>query len=200
MSAQYVETLIVGAGQAGLATAYHLKRRRSGVLIVDANAQIGDYLEQYALQFDLPVRTSTRVDRIEARPDGGYVAIVGEETIRSDNVVVATGTFGRRSNNPAFAAELDPAILQLHLRLPILDEYGRPVEDRGIITAAPGLFFCRLSFPLALSSMVFPGISRDADYIARQIVAGRPPRPGPRRDPARRTLYPDGTRWVLSKS
>ena len=33
--------------------------------------EVADYLESYALQFDLPVRMSTRVDRLEARPDGG---------------------------------------------------------------------------------------------------------------------------------
>ena len=58
--------------------------------------------------------------------------------------------------------------------LPILDEYGWPVEYRGVVDAAPGLYFCGLSFQYAFSSMVFPGISRDADYVARQIVARAP--------------------------
>ena len=356
MNTQYTETLIIGAGQAGLSTAYHLKRRGRPLLIVDANARIGDnwrrqwdtlrlytpakydglpglpfpaarwhcpqkdevgdYLERYALHFDLPVRTSTRVERLEARPAGGYLATVGDETISCDNVVVATGTFGRTPNVPAFAAGLDPSIRQLHssqyrrpaqlrpgpalvvgashsgldiayelaesrrtilcgpgrgnipfrpesrrarvlmpvavfvfrhvltrrtpmgrkemhevrfhggpafrikqddldrrrvvrnqarltgaaegrprlgdgtvldvtnvvwctgfrqvfdwIRLPILDSRGWPVEYRGVVDAAPGLYFCGLSFQDAFSSMVFPGISRDADYVARQIVA-----------------------------
>jgi putative flavoprotein involved in K+ transport len=34
----------------------------------------------------------------------------------------------------------------------------------------PGLFFCGLSFQYAMSSMVFPGISRDADHVAGQIA------------------------------
>jgi putative flavoprotein involved in K+ transport len=55
--------------------------------------------------------------------------------------------------------------------LPILDQHGWPVEYRGVVGAAPGLYFCGLSFQYAFSSMVFPGISRDADYVARQIVA-----------------------------
>jgi putative flavoprotein involved in K+ transport len=54
--------------------------------------------------------------------------------------------------------------------LPILDEDGWPTEYRGVVDAAPGLYFCGLSFQYAFSSMVFPGISRDADYVARQIV------------------------------
>lgn len=356
MTTQHIETLIVGAGQAGLATAYHLKRRGRPLLIVDANARIGDnwrqqwdtlrlytpakydalpglpfpaarwhcpqkdevgdYLERYALHFQLPVRTSTRVDRLERGPDGGYVATLGDDTMTCDNVVVATGTFGRTPNLPAFAADLDPAIRQLHsseyrrpsqlqpgpalvvgashsgldiayevgetrrtilsgpirgtipfrpeerrarvmmpvavfafrhvltrrtplgrkemaevrfhggpafrikcedldrrgvvrteartagvvegrpqlddgtvvdvanviwctgfrqvfdwIQLPILGEGGWPVEYRGVVDAAPGLYFCGLSFQYAFASMVFPGISRDADYVARQIIA-----------------------------
>jgi putative flavoprotein involved in K+ transport len=57
------------------------------------------------------------------------------------------------------------------IRLPILDERGWPVEYRGVVDAAPGLFFCGLSFQYAFASMVFPGIGRDADYVARRIVA-----------------------------
>jgi putative flavoprotein involved in K+ transport len=64
------------------------------------------------------------------------------------------------------------------IRLPILDEHGWPLEYRGVVDAAPGLFFCGLSYQYAFSSMVFPGIGRDADYVARRIVArsaaGRP--------------------------
>ena len=356
MDTQHIETLIIGAGQAGLATGYHLRRRGRPVLIVDANArvgdnwrrqwdslrlftpakydglpglpfpaarwhcpvkdEVGDYLERYALHCDLPVRTSTRVQRLEPRPGGGYLASIGDEAISCDNVVVATGTFGRTPSVPAFAAGLDPSIQQLHssqyrrpaqlrpgpvlvvgashsgldiayelagarpvilcgpgrgnipfrpesrrarvlmpvavfafrhvltrrtpmgrramkevrshggpafrikqddldrrgvvrnlarvtgvaggrpvlgdgtvpgvasvvwctgfrqvfdwISLPVLGEDGWPAEYRGVVDAAPGLYFCGLSFQYAFSSMVFPGISRDADYVARQIAA-----------------------------
>ena len=42
-----------------------------------------------------------------------------------DNVVVATGTFGRTPSVPDFAADLDPSILQLHS-----SEYRRPGQLR----------------------------------------------------------------------
>lgn len=356
MNSQYVETLIIGAGQAGLSTGYHLKRRGRQFLILDGNQRIGDnwrhqwdtlrlytpakydglpgmrfpaarwhfpgkdevgdYLERYALHFDLPVRTNTRVDALRPRRDGGYEATIGDATITCDNVVVATGSFGRTPNVPEFAGELAPEITQLHssqyrrpaqlqpgpalvvgashsgqdiayelaptrqttlcgpsrgnipfrpesrrahlmlpvvifvfrhvltrrtpmgrkampevrfhggphlrikpsdlerrgvtrtparvsgvvdgqpvlddgtvlavsnvvwctgfrqvfdwIRLPVLDERGWPVEYRGVVDLAPGLFFCGLSFQYAFASMVFPGIGRDADYVARQIVA-----------------------------
>ena len=39
---EQVETLIIGAGQAGLAAGYHLSKRGLPFLIVDANERIGD--------------------------------------------------------------------------------------------------------------------------------------------------------------
>lgn len=42
MQTQHVDTLIIGAGQAGLSTAYHLRRRGRQCLVVDGNGRIGD--------------------------------------------------------------------------------------------------------------------------------------------------------------
>ena len=42
MTIDHIETAIIGAGQAGLATAYHLRRRGRPCLIVDSNARVGD--------------------------------------------------------------------------------------------------------------------------------------------------------------
>src|SRR5215210_8447150 len=144
MTTQHIETLIIGAGQAGLATGYHLQRLGRPFLVVDRNERIGDnwrqqwdtlklyspakydglpglefpakpwsypgkedvadYLEKYAINTDLPVRMSTPVDRLEARPGGGFTAVLGSDTITCDNVVVATGSFGRTPSVPDFAA------------------------------------------------------------------------------------------------
>ncbi|WP_306363566.1 NAD(P)/FAD-dependent oxidoreductase [Nocardia sp. CC227C] len=357
MTTQHIETLIIGAGQAGLSTGYHLRRLGRPFLIVDRDKRIGDnwrrhydslrlytpakytslpgmafpaadrwsypgkdevadYLERYALHQELPVRMSTSVDRLTARPEGGYRARIGADTITCDNVVVATGTFGRTSYRPEFAAELDPGITQLHsseyrrpdqlqegpalvvgashsgtdiayelaatrptilcgrdcgqiplrwdsrrikvalpvlmfvwrhiltrrtpmgrkemrevrfhggpmlrvkradlaardvrrttarvrgvrdgmpelddgtvpdvrnviwatgfqqvfdwIEVPVIGDDGWPQEYRGVVDESPGLFFCGLSFQYAFSSMVFPGVGRDAEYVARRIAA-----------------------------
>ncbi len=361
MSTQHVETLVIGAGQAGLSTGYHLQRLGRPFLVVDGHERIGDnwrqqwdtlklyspakydglpgmafpapkwsfpgkeqvadYLESYALAADLPVRMSTRVQRLEPRRDGGFTAYLGEDTITCDNVVVATGTFGRTPNVPAFAGLLDPSIRQLHsseyrrpaqlapgrvlvvgashsgcdiayeaaehrpttlvgrdpgqipirwdsravryvfpviaflwrhvvtrrtpigrkemeevrhhggpmirvkredlqrrgverlanrvtgvsdgrpvlddgrvvdagtvvwctgfrqvfdwIDAPVFGEDGFPQEYRGVVGSVPGLFFCGLSFQYAFSSMVFLGVGRDAEYVARRIAARRPAR------------------------
>jgi putative flavoprotein involved in K+ transport len=54
---------------------------------------------------------------------------------------------------------------------PIFGADGWPREYRGVCDAAPGLFFCGLSFQYAFSSMVFPGVGRDTEYVARKIAA-----------------------------
>jgi putative flavoprotein involved in K+ transport len=353
---EHIETVIIGAGQAGLSTGYHLKRRGRPFVILDGNARVGDnwrqqwdtlrlytpvkynglpgmpfpgkawsypqkdevaaYLERYAVHWDLPVRMSTRVDGVQPGLDGGYILAVGDSTISCDNVVVATGTFGRTPSIPDFAGDLDPSIMQLHsseyrrpdqlrpgrvlvvgashsgtdiayevavtnpttlcgrdcgqipvrpesgaarvvlpivmfvarhvitrrtpigrkamketrfhggpmlrvkrtdlqhrgvdrllgrvcgvsggrpllddgtvidarnviwctgfrqvfgwIKLPVIADDGWPVEWRGVVDAAPGLFFCGLSFQYAFASMVFPGIGRDAGYVANRIDA-----------------------------
>jgi putative flavoprotein involved in K+ transport len=356
MNTAHIETVIIGAGQAGLATGYHLKRRGREFVILDANARIGDnwrshwdslrlyspvkydslpglpfpgqpwsfptkdgvaaYLERYAVHHDLPVRTSTRVERIDPSPEGGFRVQITGGAISCDNVVVATGTFGRTPYVPDAARGLNPAIRQLHssayqrpsqlkpgpvlvvgashsgtdiafelaethsttlcgrdcgqipihfesrqirvvlpvlvflwrhvltrrtpigrkampkirahggpmlrvkredlaargvvrntsrlvgakdglpllddgtvveatnviwatgfrqvfdwIHLPVIREDGWPEEYRGVVDAAPGLFFCGLSFQYAFASMVLPGIGRDADHVAQKIEA-----------------------------
>ena len=358
MTIEHIETAIIGAGQAGLATAYHLQRR--GTTVPDprrATQRVGD---NWRAQWDtLRLYTPARYDGLPGLPfpgprwsypdqgrgrrlPGGVRRTVrtpgatlapcrpaasrrmgstcsGSELTRivADNVVVATGTFGRTPSIPDFALDLDPSIRQLHSseyrrpgaaasrarcwssalrtpaptsrsrsrpptrrswpvatpvrsrcgwtigvrgwscrpfvflgtarahpahahrpqgdgrdpvprrtddagearrpastrcgagpgpgdrrpgRAPVLDDGsvldvanvvwctgfrqvfdwidlpifgadGWPREIRGVVPDAPGLFFCGLAFQYAFSSMVLPGVGRDAAYVAQQIDA-----------------------------
>jgi putative flavoprotein involved in K+ transport len=148
-----IDTVVIGAGQAGLSAGYHLAKRGLPFVILDADERVGDhwrsrwdslrlysparydalparrfpapsshwptgremgdYLETYARWFELPVRSGTRVDRVEPA-DGGFVVTTGDGArLAARQVVVATGPF-RQPNIPAFAGELDPSIRQLH--------------------------------------------------------------------------------------
>jgi putative flavoprotein involved in K+ transport len=74
--------------------------------------KVADYLEAYATQFELPVRSGTRVDAVSKEGER-YIVTTGEQTFEAENVVVATGVM-QEPIVPSFAPELDPRIRQLH--------------------------------------------------------------------------------------
>ena len=86
--------------------------------------QVADYLESYAGQMNLPVRTGVKVDGLWPANDSqsGFVVTAGNQRFETQQVVVATGTQDR-PRIPAFAAELDPRIEQLHS-----SQYLRPSQ------------------------------------------------------------------------
>ena len=146
------DTIVVGAGQAGLSVGHHLARHDVDFVIVDADERVGDgwrrrwdslrlftpakfsalpgmpfpappshlpdkdevahYFERYAERFDLPLRMRTRVDALRMEGDQ-FVVEAGGRRLEANNVVVATGAYGQ-PNIPRLAAEIDPAIHQLH--------------------------------------------------------------------------------------
>jgi putative flavoprotein involved in K+ transport len=159
-----IETVIIGAGQAGLATGYHLQRRGRQFVILDSGSrvgdnwrrqwdtlklyspaqydslpglafpatkwtfpgkdEVGDYLEAYARRFELPIALETKVLTLEW-DSARYVVTTDRGRYLCDNVVVATGTFGRTPKIPAISDQLDPAVLQMHS-----SEYRRPGQLR----------------------------------------------------------------------
>ena len=150
---QDVETVIIGAGQAGLATAQRLRKRGRECVVLDHNQRIGDDWRQQwdSLRLYSPAKfdglPGTEVPRgpvvlpdqgrrgglprvlrrplgpagsarhpgraaSPVRPDGRFVVTTDAGPIHCDNVVVATGTFGRTPSIPDYAAgpgSLDPA-------------------------------------------------------------------------------------------
>jgi putative flavoprotein involved in K+ transport len=158
-----VETVVIGAGQAGLSTGYHLADRGRDFVILDSYERVGDnwrchwdslrlyspalaaslpgmkfpaprtsyptkdemagFLESYRSAYELPVRGGVRVSRVTMEGGRYSVTCTDGSSYSCDNVVVATGTFGRTPKVPAFAGELDPSIRQLHS-----SDYKRPSQ------------------------------------------------------------------------
>jgi len=85
--------------------------------------EMADYLEAYARHFELPVRTGVRVDGL-SRSGGRYVVTAGDRRFEADHVVVAMANY-QAPRVPSFAADLDPAIVQLHSH-----EYRNPGQLR----------------------------------------------------------------------
>jgi putative flavoprotein involved in K+ transport len=160
-SVESVDVVVIGGGQAGLASGYHLRRMGLAVLNLDASPRIGDswrqrwdslrlftparydglpglpfpaapdsfptkdemadYLEAYARHFALPVRSGARVGRLARAGDRFVLQGEGFE-VQAAEVVVATGAHVTPTK-PAWAGELDSAIVQLHAR-----DYQRPAQ------------------------------------------------------------------------
>jgi putative flavoprotein involved in K+ transport len=64
--------------------------------------------------------------------------------------------------------------------LPVFDDMGDPIHQRGEVAKAPGLYFVGLQFLYSMSSAMVQGVGRDAAYVAKRIaervrqgVAGR---------------------------
>ena len=64
------------------------------------------------------------------------------------------------------------------LDLPVIDTDGEPTHERGLVAEHPGLYFVGLHFLYSLSSTMIHGVARDAERIARAIVARRGRRAG----------------------
>lgn len=158
-----LEAVIVGGGQAGLATAYELDRRGVAFAVLEAGTRLGDqwrhrwdslrlftparfdalpgssfpapagsfpgkdqmadYLQAYSRDAGLPVRTGVRALKL-TRTDGGYLVETTAGTVEAGHVVIATGY--SRPKVPAFAADIQPSIRQLHA-----GDYRNPSQLTG---------------------------------------------------------------------
>ena len=168
-----VNTIVIGAGQAGLSVGYHLARQGVSFLILDSHNRVGDgwrqrwdslrlfsparfdgldgmrfpapshyfptkdemgnFLESYARHFNLPVRTGVSVDSVTRGPNG-FVVAAGAHRFMAENVVVAMASY-QRPRIPAFAAELDRSIVQMHSV-----DYRRPdqLQAGGVLLVGAG--------------------------------------------------------------
>jgi putative flavoprotein involved in K+ transport len=55
--------------------------------------------------------------------------------------------------------------------LPVFDDDGMPIHERGVVEAEPGLYFVGLEFQYAVVSDVLPGVGRDAEYVVEHIAS-----------------------------
>src|SRR6478735_5674340 len=74
--------------------------------------EMGDYLEQYAKHFGLPVRLGIQVDSL-SREGNLYYVKAGDLHFEADQVVIAMANF-QHPKIPSFAKELNPGIVQIH--------------------------------------------------------------------------------------
>lgn len=74
--------------------------------------EMADFLQAYAAKFSLPVRTGVRVDCVKREGDR-YVVEAGQSRFEAPHVVIAAASY-QKPDAPAFAADLDASIRQIH--------------------------------------------------------------------------------------
>lgn len=106
--------------------------------------EFADFLESYAERFELPVRTSVRVERL-TRNGNRFVATADSQRFEAENVVVAMSSW-QRPRVPDFASELDPRIVQLHVA-----DYRNPgqLQDGDALVVGAGNSGAEVAIDLA---------------------------------------------------
>jgi putative flavoprotein involved in K+ transport len=95
--------------------------------------EMADYLEAYATQFALPVKTGVRVDRLSRRGNCFVAEAGGERCYDADQVIVAMSNW-QRAHVPRIARDLRSDIFQVHA-----GEYRHPSQlkaGRALVVGA----------------------------------------------------------------
>jgi putative flavoprotein involved in K+ transport len=125
--------------------------------------EMAGYLEAYATELELPVRTGVRVDRL-SRNGGGFIVASGDRRFEADNVVVAMSNW-QRPRRPGFAGELDSAIVQLHS-----GEYRNPsqLQEGAVLVVGAGNSGAEIALELAPDHSTFLS-GRDTGHVPFRI-------------------------------
>jgi putative flavoprotein involved in K+ transport len=95
-----------------------------------------------------------RVPRVVGVRDGKPL-LADQRTLDVQNVIWSTGY------EPGFS----------WIKLPVFDDRGDPIHERGIVKRSPGLYFVGLHFLCAMTSATLTGVGRDAERIAKAITS-----------------------------
>jgi putative flavoprotein involved in K+ transport len=113
--------------------------------------QMADYLEAYASHHALPVETGVRVTGLRSTASGGFAVDTTAGVFEGAQVVVASGAF-QRPHVPEFAADLDPAIKQVHAA-----DYRNPAQlpDGPVLVVGVSHSGSDLAFELAATRTTY---------------------------------------------
>jgi putative flavoprotein involved in K+ transport len=135
--------------------------------------EVAGYLEAYAGQFRLPVHHGVKVEALTRR-DPGYRLSTTAGSFYARNVIVATGPY-QKPSTPAFARQLDPAIVQLHS-----SSYCNPqqIPVQNILVVGAGNSGAEIGLELARAGKRVWLAGKDvgripADKLGR-VLGGRP--------------------------
>jgi putative flavoprotein involved in K+ transport len=127
--------------------------------------EVGDYLEEYARGFDMPIRLNARATMLERR-DGGYRAETEDCTYEARQVIVATGAY-QRPHVPEIAQKLSDSVAQVHSA-----EYTNPEQvGRGeVLVVGAANSGAQIAEDLAPSRRVYLAQGRRIPRMPRRLL------------------------------
>ena len=184
------DVLVVGAGNSGADIALEVARtHRTWLSGRFKRAPVGPSRHRlltaamlpiisHVLTVDTPIGRKLRPKMSRISPP---VERVTAKALAAAGVVHVPRTVGVRSGSPALAdgSSLDVANViwctgyrpQLAwIDMPIFEQDGEPIQERGIVPGVPGLYFVGRRFQYAFTSALLVGVGRDAAYVVKQIV------------------------------
>jgi putative flavoprotein involved in K+ transport len=160
-----VETLIIGAGQAGLSAGYHLQRRGLPFVILDADERIGDHWRQ---RWDsLRLYSPARADGLPGMPFPAPALHYPTGREMGDYLVAYAARFGLPVRNGVRVDRLDPTEDGFRART----SDGRQIRARQVIVATG-----------AFQRPSVPSVAKDLDPAIRQLHSHEYQNPGQLRD------------------
>ena len=132
--------------------------------------QMADFLERYAANFKLPVRTGVRVTRV-SREGRSYVVTAGDQRFEAEHVVIAMANY-QSQRVPLFARDLNPKIVQLHS-----SDYRNLAQLRegGVLLVGAGNSGSEIAVEVARAGRPTWMSGRDVGHVPFRVegVAGR---------------------------
>lgn len=125
--------------------------------------EMAEYLAGYTRHFALPVELDTTVDSVDRDGDQLRLTAADGRVWRARDVVLATGSHGH-PDMPRFAADLAPAITQLHSR-----DYRRPdqLPDGAVLVVGAGNSGAEIAVDLASAGRDVLLSGRDVGHMPR---------------------------------
>lgn len=195
--------LVVGAGNSGAEIAFDLARsgvqvtlagRHPGVVPWRVDSLLGQNVFgplMLSVVFHRLLTTSTPIGRkAQGKSRHGGVPLIRQKPkdLAAAGIERVGRVVGARDGKPqlddgrvldvesvVWCTGFDPSVEWLDLSA--FDADGRLMQQRGVSTSEPGLFFVGVHFQYAMSSTMVHGVSRDARYVAERIAERRVGRP-----------------------
>ncbi len=126
---------------------------------------VADYLQAYAEASDVPVRLNTRVTRL-SRAEHGFEVRTADESLRTRQVVVATGPFQVPFVPPA-AQKLDPSVTQIHSA-----DYRNPqaLPDGPVLVVGGGNSGLQIAEELAATRPVEVSVGTNPPMLPQRLL------------------------------